>query len=107
MSAWDKVIDYHIKADCDQWCHYVERHLPKLFETPEETSVYFTPPSTPTKKRIVDVKNVLPRKQQPTKVLQEITNRKETSNSYVKDEPADEIPSPEFSPVKRRRTGVL
>ncbi|KAG7854956.1 hypothetical protein KL939_004705 [Ogataea angusta] len=106
-SAWDKVIDYQIKSDCDEWCEYIEKQIPALFEEPEETSVYFTPPSTPAKKRVVDVQNILtePMSSKPITALRNVTNTSITDTSGLRagEKRGYELPSPEFSPVKRRR----
>ena len=35
QSIWDKYIDYQIVSDCDDWCDYVESHIPRLLQEPK------------------------------------------------------------------------
>ncbi|GMG26453.1 unnamed protein product [Ambrosiozyma monospora] len=98
-SCWQDVIDYQVVCDCDKWCEFLEIEIPQLFKSPEdkheeanceETSMYCTPPSTPEKK--LDLAHILPDDIQSSKNLSEM----------LKQEQENEIPSPDFSPIKKR-----
>ncbi|GME75709.1 unnamed protein product [Ambrosiozyma monospora] len=98
-SCWQGVIDYQVVCDCDKWCEFLEIEIPQLFKYPEvkheeanleETSMYCTPPSTPEKK--LDLAHILPDDIQSGKNLSEL----------LKQEQENEIPSPDFSPIKQK-----
>ncbi len=72
FSAWHKYIDYFIEADCDDWVQYLKNEIPDLFlkqtrldlkrnlkkskcksKSKSEKEQLTTPPSTPSKIRVI------------------------------------------------------
>ncbi|OUM54187.1 hypothetical protein BVG19_g3544 [[Candida] boidinii] len=127
-SSWDNIIDYQIVTDCDKWVQYLQTKLPNLFQEPVakqktkktttkkkivssnntttatntcDESLYFTPPTTPTKNfKPGDILSDLDDDENKENIDNTNTNeRKSSPKRNLKELLSYEIPSPEFSPV--------
>lgn len=122
-ALWNDSIDYFIETDCDSWVRYLRGELPDLFLTQVEldalklskkqkqankanskkNNVLLTPPPTPThkdKKHNNNDNNYCNKVDPKTVNTNTKVKKLQQHSSFQKEE---EIPSPEFLPVKKDR----
>lgn len=118
QASWDKIIDYHIQADCDDWCNFLESKVPKLFE-----ELMITPPTTPTKVKSTSLQPLVAPPAKPdfeiyydaysTPELSPCKENKSPRKINISEKTLQDItnittpteePSPLFSPIKKMPT---